>query len=242
MHSKIQPVFSLIVPTYNEAKNIGDFLGAADRALAAVPHEIIVVDDGSPDGTGGLVEALAMNNPDLRLVRRQGERGLSSAVVCGFSYARGRYWGVMDADFSHDERILPALIKALEDGAELAVGSRRVAGGRIENWPLRRRLLSAASTAVVKLLTGVRMMDPLSGFFAVRKETFESARARIKPRGYKILLELAARSRAQKIKEIPYVFKDRRRWASKMSPQVAFSALCQAVELFIGRFHDIPSA
>src|SRR5262249_4636004 len=131
--------FSLIVPTYQEADNIELLVDQAARALGSIPFEVIVVDDDSPDETWARADTLARSRPWLHVIRRQGERGLSSAVLAGFEKAQGKILGVIDADLSHDETILPQLISAVKQGAALAVGSRRIPGGGATHWPFYRR-------------------------------------------------------------------------------------------------------
>ena len=212
--------FSLIVPTYNEADNILGLLESAHAALSGIDHEVIVVDDDSPDRTGEKAEGFAATHPWVRVVRRTGERGLSEAVLRGFAEARGRYLGVMDADQSHDEKILLKLIAAVERGADLAVGSRRVPGGGATRWPWHRQLTSEIATRLAKALISVPLSDPMSGYFVMKREVYESCRNRIHPTGYKILLEIVARARPLAVEEIPFVFKDRTQGYSKLTPKV----------------------
>jgi len=186
---------------------------------------VIVVDDDSPDRTWEKAEGYAASHPGVRVVRRTGERGLSSAALRGFDQAQGRLLGVMDADHSHDERILPKLIAALERGADLAVGSRRAPGGGATEWPWHRRLASDIATRLAKGLPGVPLADPMSGYFVMRRGIYESCRGRIHPAGYKILLEIVVRGRPARIEEIPYVFKDRKQGYSKLTPKVTLQYL-----------------
>src|SRR6516225_7231161 len=140
--------FSLIVPSYNEAGNILLLLESVHRVLEKAPHEIIVVDDDSPDKTWELVSVFALTHSWVRVIRRCHDRGLSSAVLAGFKIARGDILGVMDADLSHDEQILPKLIEAVAQGADIAIGSRRIPGGGAVEWPWYRKLSSTCATYV----------------------------------------------------------------------------------------------
>ena len=233
-----RPYFSLVVPTYNEAENIVPLLEALRGSLAGTPHEVLVVDDDSPDRTWALAEDYARRSGEpVRVLRRMKDRGLSAAVIAGFDASSGEVLGVMDADLSHDAGLWPNLLKAVRDGAELAVGSRRVPGGGADRWPRRRRWLSDAGTIFSRRLLGLSLRDPMSGFFAVRRETYERGRADLRPRGYKILLEILVRSRvpAEKIVEAPYVFRDRRQGYSKLGWKVALGYLSQHAALFFGR-------
>jgi dolichol-phosphate mannosyltransferase len=203
----------------------------------AARWEILVLDDDSPDRTWDIASSFASreNLTPIRVIRRRGNRGLSAAVLEGFLSARGRYLGVMDADLSHDPALWPRLVDALEKGAALAVGSRRVPGGGADTWPWYRRFLSDAGTRLCRTLIGVSLRDPMSGFFAVRRELFDHARPFLRPRGYKILLEIAVKSgvSAAKIAEIPFIFKDRRQGYSKLTARVALGYLTQLVDLIL---------
>jgi dolichol-phosphate mannosyltransferase len=216
---------SVIVPTYNEAENISVLLR---RILQAIPEaEIIVVDDGSPDGTAARARQLGERHP-VKVVERTGERGLSTAVVRGLGEAQSEICVVMDADLSHPPEVIPALVKAVEEGADVAVGSRYVGGGQIEGWPLWRRLTSRAGALLARPLTAAR--DPLAGFFCLRRSLLRGVE--LKPRGFKILLEILARTHADKVVEIPIRFEDRRAGASKLSNTERTEYLAQLWSLY----------
>lgn len=214
------PRFSLVVPTYNERENIPAFISSAHGALEKISHEIIIVDDDSPDLTWKVVEDLAKTVPWLRVVRRIGRRGLSSAVLEGFEAATAPILGVMDADLSHDEKILPALIAAIDEGADLAVGSRRIPGGGATHWPWYRRMTSWGATMMAKALLKISISDPMSGFFVLTRALYEECGARLEPTGYKILLEIYCKGRPGRVSEVPFVFQDRRQGYSKLSTGV----------------------
>jgi dolichol-phosphate mannosyltransferase len=179
-------------------------------ALAVHTWELIIVDDGSPDGTADLAESYADVHPVV-VVRRPGKAGLASAVLAGFAKARGDVLVVMDADLSHPPEAVPRLVAAVEDGADLAVGSRYVAGGGTEDWPLKRRVVSRAACLIGNVLVPIR--DCTSGFFAIRTSTLEGVK--LNPIGFKIGFEVMARARYRKAVEIPYVFRDRELGKSK---------------------------
>ena len=219
------PELTLVIPTYNEKGNILILLEQAESALSSIPHEIIVVDDASPDGTGAAVEGFSKERPAVRLIERRGERGLSGAVLRGFEAARSPILAVMDADLSHDPRLLPRLYEAVRGGAEMAVGSRRVPGGGAEPWPWHRRRASDAATWLARIILGVTVADPMSGYFMLRKEVYEKVRGRLQTEGYKILLEIICRARPGRVVELPYVFKDRHQGVSKLSAGVGFEYL-----------------
>lgn len=203
-----RPRATVIVPTWNEAQNVEPL---AHRVHAALPGaEILFVDDASTDGTPERVRALADRLP-VRLVERRGERGLSTAVLRGIAEAASDLCVVMDADLSHPPEALPALVETVERGADVAVGSRYAPGGSIDEWPLGRRITSRAGTWLARPLTPVK--DPLAGFFALRRGLLEGVDLR--PRGFKILLEILARAPVRRVAEIPIRFQDREAGRSK---------------------------
>jgi dolichol-phosphate mannosyltransferase len=179
-------------------------------ALAVHTWELIIVDDGSPDGTADLAESYADKHPVV-VVRRPGKAGLASAVLAGFAKARGDVLVVMDADLSHPPEAVPRLVSAIEEGADLAVGSRYVTGGGTEDWPLKRRVVSRAACLIGNVLVPIR--DCTSGFFAIRKSALDGVK--LNPIGFKIGFEVMARGRYKKAVEIPYVFRDRELGKSK---------------------------
>jgi dolichol-phosphate mannosyltransferase len=235
---------TLVLPTYNERDNIVPMLDGARAALAASPAiaaEIVVVDDDSPDGTGGLAAAYARACPEVRLLRRRGTRGLSGAVVDGFAHGRGAVLAVMDADLSHDVRVLPELIAAVVSGADVAVASRRLPGGGADAWPWHRRRTSDLATALARWYLGVPLTDPMSGYFALRRDVFDRVRAALRPQGYKILLEIVCRAGPLRIVELPYVFRDRHQGISKLTPLVALQFLASLRELRRQRHSPSPA-
>ena len=203
-------MISVVVPTYNEAASIPELAARLGRALGSREWELIVVDDGSPDGTAGIAEALAPALP-VRVVRRPGKLGLASAVVDGFAAAGGETLVVMDADLSHPPEVVPHLVDAIGAGADVAVGSRYVAGGRTVDWPLRRRVISRVACLMGNALVPVR--DATSGFLAMRRGVIDGVH--LDPIGFKIGFEIIARGRYAKVVEVPYTFRDRQAGASK---------------------------
>ncbi len=220
--------FSLIIPTYNEAENIKNLLNTLTRIFKQnkIDYEIIVVDDDSPDKTWKIVRDYSKKNERIKLLLRKNERGLSSAVLRGFEKARGDFIGVCDADFSHDYTILPIMIKELSD-YELVVGSRKIKGGGVENWPLKRRITSFVATMLAKIFLGVKLKDPMSGFFVFRRSFYNRVKSKLRAEGmsYKILLEMYVKGEPKNFKEIPFVFKDRTKGESKLSGDVIKSYL-----------------
>lgn len=203
-------MLSIVVPTFNEAGSLPKLAERLHAALADRAWELVVVDDGSPDGTADVAEALAPRIP-VRVVRRAGKAGLASAVVAGFAAARGDVLLVMDADLSHPPEVVPALADAIANGADLAVGSRYVKGGGVMDWPLQRRVVSRVACLMGSALVPVR--DATSGFFALRRAVVDGVK--LNPIGFKIGFEVIARGRYTKVVEVPYTFRDRELGASK---------------------------
>src|SRR5919201_2159330 len=204
------PVISVIVPTYNEADSLPLLVERLATAMAGQTWELVVVDAGSPDGTAEVANRLSATQP-VWVVRRAGKAGLASAVIAGFKESRGDVLVVMDADLSHPPEVVPTLVKAIDDGADLAVGSRYVAGGATMDWPLRRRVVSRVACLMGNVLVPVR--DATSGFFAVRRAALDGVR--LNAIGFKIGLEVIARARANRIVEVAYTFRDRELGSSK---------------------------
>ncbi|MDQ7822744.1 MAG: polyprenol monophosphomannose synthase [Candidatus Eremiobacteraeota bacterium] len=221
---------SIVIPCYNEKEGIGDLLKAIFDELRheQIEGEVVIVDDNSPDGTGDVAEGLKSEFP-LQVLHRAGKLGLSSAVMDGFKIAKGSILGVMDADFSHDPKAIPALVKAItEGGAELAVGSRYAPGGGIRNWPLKRRIISRTAILMGAPLTKVR--DVTSGYFFLKKEVIEGIS--LNPIGFKIGLEIFVKGNYKKSVEVPYVFTDRRSGQSKMNSGEVLNYLKQLADLW----------
>lgn len=206
---------SIILPTYNERENLGAVLDAL-RKLGLQDWEAIVVDDHSPDGTGDLAESLARQYP-LRVVHRIRKEGLASAIVDGCQAAQGSQLVVMDADLSHDPRIIPELLARLQEGAMIAIGSRYVPGGGTVGWPFWRQGMSQLATLVARGLFRLSVRDPMSGFFALQRDFFQRVQSTLRPRGYKILLELLVRGKPTAVREVGFLFRDRQYGKSKIT-------------------------
>ncbi|HRX85479.1 MAG TPA: polyprenol monophosphomannose synthase [Phycisphaerae bacterium] len=211
-------IVSVVVPTYCEADNIRPLITRITAAMAQadLQHEIIIVDDNSRDGTEALCAELVADGMPLRLIVRRDERGLSSAVLRGFTEARGDILVCLDADLSHPPEAIPQLVATLErDGADFVIGSRYVAGGTTDqSWGLFRWLNSKVATLLARPFTRAR--DPMAGFFALRRQTFAAA-APLDPIGYKIGLELIVKCRCRRVMEVPIHFADRRAGESKLN-------------------------
>lgn len=212
---------SLILPTYNESKNIQKIIVIlTDLLNLIIPnnYELIVVDDDSPDRTWERAEAMTQEYPQLKVMRRIEERGLSTAVIRGWQEAKGEVLAVIDADLQHPPEILVKLLGQIEKGADLAVASRHVEGGGVSDWSIVRRFLSrGAQTLGLILLPNVlgRLSDPMSGYFMVRREAI--AGYTLAPVGYKILIEVVARGKIGWIGEVGYVFQERNAGESKVT-------------------------
>ena len=213
--------FSLVLPTYNERENIESVVKRLTRILdRALPndYELIVVDDDSPDRTWELAQSLKSQYPQLQVMRRQQERGLSTAVIRGWQAARGQVLGVIDADLQHPPEVLLQLLEQVDRGADLAVASRHADGGGVSTWSATRRFLSrGAQTLGLVLLPQVlsRVTDPMSGYFLVRRSAI--ADVRLNPLGYKILIEVLGRGQVDRIAEVGYVFQEREVGESKVT-------------------------
>jgi len=231
------PVVSVVTPTYNEADNVGPLITALNAALVDLPHEIIVVDDNSPDGTWAIAENIAAADPRVRVIRRFDNHGLSPAVMAGLGAARGEVLAVIDADLQHDESVLPEMVRRIRGGdADVVVGTRAAAGGSYGDWGAGRRIVSWVATLIARLLLRVPTTDPMSGFFALSRATFNEMAPRINPQGFKILLEFIGRRRYPvRVDEVGFTFRNRTAGETKMSPSVIRSYLLAVVELWAGR-------
>lgn len=229
--------FSLIVPTYNERENLPELFARVDRVLRGYAFEMILVDDDSPDGTWAAAENFREQYSWLRVIRRRHERGLSSAVLCGFRHARGQVLGVMDADLQHDDRRLPDLLRAM-DHSDFAIATRRAAGGSDRCWTRSRRLTSQVATLLARAIAKVRLSDPMSGFFTMRRDVFAAIDdAALRPRGYKILLYLYSLAVKRfganqlRLEELGYQFGKREHGESKLSSKVMLEYLLMLLDL-----------
>lgn len=209
------PSVSIIVPTYNEKDNLPDLVKNIFSVVKKDKFdlEIVIVDDNSPDGTGDVARKLG-EKYSLQLVTRPEKSGLSSAVLDGIKSAKGDIIGVMDGDLSHDPVIIPKMIDAIaRQKNQLVVGSRYIKGGKIENWPLARRIISWVAVLIAFPFTGVK--DRTSGYFFFKRDILDGVT--LDPRGFKIGLEIMVKGNYKRWKEIPYTFKNRTTGKSKMN-------------------------
>ncbi|MDX2098937.1 MAG: GtrA family protein [Leptolyngbyaceae cyanobacterium bins.59] len=213
--------FSLVIPTYNEGQNICQIVHLLTALLDSVlpgDYELIVVDDDSPDQTWRIAQEMLPDYPALRVMRRQGEKGLSTAVIRGWQVAQGEVLGVIDGDLQHPPEVLLKLLEKIAWGWDLAVGSRHVEGGGVSDWGLIRRILSRGAQMVgLIILPNVvgRVSDPMSGYFVVRRSAI--AERNLNPSGYKILLEVLGQGAVERIAEVGYVFQERQQGESKVT-------------------------
>jgi dolichol-phosphate mannosyltransferase len=223
----------IVIPTYNEIENIEPVLSAIFSLNE--PFHVLIVDDSSPDGTGHKVSELKSRYTDrLHLVVREGKQGLGTAYIAGFKWGIEKgydYIFEMDADFSHNPNDLPRLLKACQDGADVAIGSRYTRGGRVENWPMGRVIMSKWASIYVRMITWLPVKDTTAGFVCYKRQVLEAIRLeRIKFVGYAFQIEMkyAAWKLGFKLAEVPITFIDRQRGKSKMSMKIfreAFSGV-----------------
>ena len=206
---------TVIIPTFNEEANIRNIVMAVDAVFHehSLHGQVLVVDDNSPDGTIGIVHELMRTNGNVSLLVRERDHGLSQSVADGFSHAGSEVFVVIDADFSHPPVLIPRMYDEIRKGNDIVIGSRYMEGGGIKKWPLKRRAISLGATFLGRLLFP-DITDPVSGFFAVKKQVVE--KAPLKPRGYKILLEVLGKGSWKTVREIPFEFVDRQTGASKL--------------------------
>lgn len=232
------PWISLVVPTYTERENMAELVERTGTSLAACcgNYELVIVDDNSPDGTADEVRRLQGNRPWLKLVVRENERDLSTAVVAGWRVARGDILGCMDGDLQHPPELVPRLAERLQrTGADIVVASRNISGGGVSDWRLKRRIVSwtATTTAAIVLPRTVRKVrDPMSGFFLVRRSVVD--RVALNPTGYKILLEVLAKGDYKQVEEVPFIFEERTRGGSKIGVSVVMKYLAHLLRIWLG--------
>ncbi len=233
---------SVVVPTYNERPNVGELVRRLDATLKDCNWEAVFVDDDSPDGTAAEVRALARSDPRVRCIQRLGRRGLSRAVIEGMLSTSAPVLAVIDADLQHDETVLPAMLARLRGDAaqapvDMVVASRYVAGGKLEGWDAERARMSRFATALANRLVPTGLSDPMSGFFLLRRETFELAMRRLSGEGYKLLLDLLASApEPVRLAEVPYTFRPRVAGESKLDSAVLWEFSLLLIDKRFGRW------
>jgi len=219
----------IVVPTYNEKENIENIIDAVLSQGEDI--EILIVDDNSPDGTGEIVDRLAVRDQRVHVIHREGKLGLGSAYIAGFKWALAntdaRFIFEMDADFSHDPGAIPEFLEAAKD-RDLVIGSRYLHGITVINWPLSRLILSYGANVYTHLITGLPLKDSTGGFKCFRRETLENLPLdTIRSDGYSFQIEMNffAWKKGFRIVEIPIIFTDRRVGISKMSRRIIWEAM-----------------
>jgi dolichol-phosphate mannosyltransferase len=218
---------SVIVPTFNECDNVVTLVQRLDVALAGIAWEVIFVDDNSPDGTSDVVRMLARQDSRVRCIRRIGRRGLSGACIEGMLASSAPCAAVIDGDLQHDETQLAKMLGLLENGAaDLVIGSRYVEGGSADSFNQQRLGASMFATAVAQRVLRVKIADPMSGFFMIRRDRFEQLAPQLSTQGFKILLDVVATAHGDlRVVEVPYTFGSRMHGESKLDSMVALDFL-----------------
>ena len=222
---KMKEQISIIIPTYNESQNIINILKSIGSNLPKnLLTQAIIVDDNSPDGTGKIVEDYLKNlkkmaDYTIEIIHRKAKDGLGSAILNGIQHAKGDTIVVMDSDFSHPPQIIPKLIDSVKKYKfDIAVASRYIKGGNIKGWSFKRKIMSKFATLIAKKGLGIDAKDPMSGFFAFKKNILNGLN--IDAIGYKILLEILVKTKNVTITEIPYTFQDRELGSSKLNLKI----------------------
>jgi dolichol-phosphate mannosyltransferase len=226
------PELTIVVPTFNEQANIPLLVERLSQLLTSCDWEVIFVDDNSPDGTAAAARTIGEQNSRVRCIRRIGRRGLAGACLEGMLASQARYVAVMDADLQHDEGLLVPMLEALRIGrADVAVASRYLYGGSAAGLSKQRSRVSRGSNAIVRLLLGIELTDPMSGHFMIRREAFEAIAPQLSSQGFKILLDILATARGGlRTIELPSTFRERQHGESKLDSKIAldFAALVTA--------------
>ena len=217
----------VVVPTYNELENLSDLVDA----VTSLGYGMLIVDDGSPDGTGRLADQISRERPEVGVLHRDAKTGLGPAYAAGFDRVIEEGAGIiveMDADFSHDPADLPRLVAAIDDGADLVIGSRYVPGGATPDWPWPRRLISRGGNLYARTLLGIPVRDATAGYRAFRADALRALPyAQAESSGYGFQVEMAWRAHRAglDVREIPVVFRDRTRGKSKMGLPIVIEAM-----------------
>jgi dolichol-phosphate mannosyltransferase len=238
----------VLIPTYNEKENIEKIIRKVFSL--ATPFHVLIIDDGSPDGTANIVKNLQKEFPEqLFIEERKGKLGLGTAYIHGFKWALKHAYDFifeMDADFSHNPEDLPRLREACLNGADVAIGSRYIKGVNVVNWPMGRVLMSYFASVYVRMVTGIAIQDATAGFKCYRKEVLQTIQLnKIKFVGYAFQIEMkfTAIKHGFNVVEIPIIFTDRTEGTSKMSPRIFREAFLGVIQLKIGSwFRTYPKA
>ncbi len=232
----VAPELSVVVPTFRERANVPELVRLLEATLAEIAWEVIFVDDDSPDGTWRVAKEISRRDPRVRCIRRVGRRGLAGACIEGILSSAAPVVAVMDADLQHDETLLPKMLGAIRDGAELVVGSRYVEGGsQGDGFSKVRAWGSETATALARRFLDIDLSDPMSGFFMIRREKVEAVADDLSSEGFKILLDIVASSpEPLKTVELPFTFRERHAGESKLDSLVTAEYLGLLFSKFSG--------
>ncbi|PLK26971.1 glycosyltransferase family 2 protein [Novosphingobium sp. TH158] len=229
---------AVVLPTYNESKNIPGMVERLDKALQGIAWEVVIVDDNSPDGTADVARKLALADPRVRCIQRIGRRGLASAAIEGMCSTAAPIVAVMDADHQHDPELLPQMLAAVQSGEyDLAYASRFAEGASTEEWGRPDRVkASGFANRIANKVTGVELSDPMSGYFMLKADVLRADAHRLSGVGFKILLDiLATVERPLRVKELPMNFAARADGESKLDQTVVFEFLVGLYDKWLGR-------
>ena len=232
---------SIVIPTFNESDNIRPLIEGIEKALGNVHWEVIIVDDDSPDGTHNLVREIALSDPRVRLIRRVGRRGLSSAAIDGMMACASPYIAVMDADLQHDEALLPNMLgKLKEGGTDIVVGCRYMESGGVGDWSRYRIFTSRLATRIGQAFLKVRLRDPMSGFFMLERRVIEDCVHRLSGFGFKILLDIVlSLPIPPRVVDLPFQFRLRHACESKLDTLVAWEFFMLLLDKSLGQIVPI---
>jgi len=221
------PELTIVVPTFNEHANIPILVERVAEILSGIAWEIIFVDDDSPDGTAAVAKAIGELDSRVRCIRRVGRRGLAGACIEGMLASNALYVAVMDADLQHDETLLSSMLQHLrKEESDLIIGSRYIADGTADGLSRRRQASSHLAGGLTRLLLGIKVTDPMSGFFMLRRELIEKVASDLSTQGFKILADILTSAHGEiRVREVPYGFRARRHGTSKLDNQVALDFL-----------------
>ena len=231
---------SVIVPTFNERPNVLPMIKGLEQALGENRWEVIFVDDDSPDGTAAKIRELAKRDPRIRVLQRVGRRGLSSAAIEGILASSAPFCAVIDGDLQHDEKLLASMLETIkEEDLDLVSGSRYVDGGGLGDWQQSRARISRFATRLSRMVLHADLTDPMSGFFMIRRSSFEQRMHDLSGIGFKILLDIFASSKEPlRYRELPYQFRTRQAGESKLDSQAAWEYFMLLLDKLIG--HIVP--
>jgi dolichol-phosphate mannosyltransferase len=231
-------LLSVVIPTFNEVKNVALHFASLQNVLAGLRWEAVYVDDDSPDGTADALRAMAQEFPNVRVIQRIGRRGLSSAVIEGILSTSTPYVAVMDCDLQHDDKLLPKMLDVLQsEPVDIVIGSRFVSGGSTGDWDNKRLAMSKFATRVSRIIVKQDISDPMSGYFMITRPAFDGAVKELSGHGFKILLDLFASSPSPlRFKELPFTFGLRQHGDSKVDSTVLIEYAFMLIDKYFGGF------